>query len=242
MTKDTSKAAGYNERLFSGKGLRSYLHNSRFVWFSDVVARFSLDTRKIIELGCFDGRLLSHLNQEPESYVGLDADWEGGLSRAQKDFDAKSFAHFINSKDPNDLAQFEDNSFHLAVALETLEHIAPQDLDSYLKELARVVNGHLVVSVPNEKGPVFAAKWTVKKLFFGGAEKYSLVEFWNALLGRMERVERLEHKGFDHGVLKRQIEEHFVLICCEPVPFRWMPKWTGFTIGFVAKTKPAADG
>src|SRR4051812_44578613 len=68
----------YNQRLFSGNW-RSRIHLSRFQWLATEIRRLQLDGARIIELGCFDGKTLELLDQPPAHYLGLDANWEGGL-------------------------------------------------------------------------------------------------------------------------------------------------------------------
>ncbi len=232
------KPMGYNERLFSGKGLRSYLHSSRFEWFKRTQNTHNISAENVIELGCFDGRLLSYCETPPAKYHGYDADWEGGLSKAQAEFKDHPDWTFIKSADPADLGERADNSCTLAVALETMEHIPPQMVDDYLKQMARITNGYLLISVPNEKGLVFLAKWIAKKTFFGGAEKYTGRELFNAVLGRMDCIARNEHKGFDYAALVRNISDHFDIVSVESIPKKWMPLSFAFTVGIVARSKP----
>lgn len=241
MTASSKHTKGYNERLFTGGGLRSYLHNSRFNWFRAQQTALGFSTARVIELGCFDGRLLGFMASAPLKYEGLDADWEGGLSKAQTKFADHPDWHFTKSDDPADLQRFAKGSFDLAVALETIEHIPASLVDIYLAELARVLDGVLVISVPNEKGLVFLAKWLAKKLIFGGAEKYRWAELCNAVLGRMSRIERNEHKGFDHAQLARQIAIHFDDVKVQAMPFKSLPVWLGFTVGITAKSRPKPE-
>lgn len=237
MPTETTKPKGYNERLFSGRGLRSYLHNSRFKWFREQQDAMGFSTAKVIELGCFDGRLLGFMATPPEHYIGLDADWEGGLSKAQSTYADHPRWQFIKSADPQDLQQFADDSFELAVALETMEHIPADLVDAYLQQLARVVKGDLVISVPNEKGLVFITKWLAKKLFFGGAETYRPSELFSAIFGRMESIERNEHKGFDYAQLSRQIAKYFDDVQVQAMPLKGLPLWLGFTVGITARSR-----
>lgn len=237
MVKSKSKSLGYNERLFSGAGLRAYLHKSRFKWVEATLNRLQLSPQNVVELGCFDGRLLTHLPSEPSVYFGFDADWEGGLTQAQNTYKDHPQWQFIKSVDPKDLEQTTPHRFDLAVALETMEHIAPDHVDAYLAELAKSVDGTLLISVPNEKGLVFITKWLLKKLMFGGAETYTKSELWNAVVGRLDRVERNEHKGFDHQMLVKNIAQHFDIQRVEAIPIGWLPLSFAFTVGIIATPK-----
>jgi len=212
------------------------LHNSRFLWTQKTLKKISVRSDRVVEIGCFDGRLLQFLPNEPTDYQGLDAGWEGGLYAAQDKYAGHANWHFHKAGDPSALNRYEENSFDLAAALETMEHVPPEMVDGYLAELARVVDGYLLVSVPNEKGPIFLAKWLAKKLFFGGAEPYNVGELISAFFGRLDKVERNEHKGFDYHRLVQQIDKHFDIVAVEGIPFRIFPPSLSFTVGIIART------
>lgn len=232
---------GYNERLFESGGLRGWVHNARFHWAAEKLRAHAPDDLKIVELGCFDGRLLKHVPWPPSRYQGFDAGWDGGLQSAQERYQNHPTYCFFETRTPDALAELEDNSFNVGVALETLEHIPPDTVDAYLAELARVIDGWFFVSVPNEKGPVFLSKWTWKRLAYGDHEpRYTAAELVNATLGRMGRVHRHQHKGFDYDALAYQIGQHFDIVKIEGIPIRRMPIWLTYTVGIVAQTKCVA--
>jgi cyclopropane fatty-acyl-phospholipid synthase-like methyltransferase len=231
---------GYNERLFKKPGLRSYLHNSRFHWFRKEMERLGLPEVRMVELGCFDGKLLDFCPTAPVAYRGFDAGWEGGLQDAQKKYEGHPVYRFDLTRDASALHPLKDGEFNLAASMETLEHVPPALVDDYLAELARVTDGWFLVTVPNEKGPMLLAKWAAKTLFAGGAEKYTAAELVSATFGRLDRVERNEHKGFDYDVLIGQIGRHFEVVKVEAIPVAGLPLWTSFTVGIVARSRPRA--
>ena len=231
---------GYNERLFEKPGLRSYLHNSRFAWFRDTLQQLHLPKIDLVEIGCFDGRLIDFLPQPPQAYFGFDAGWEGGLAAAQRRYADHPHWKFLLARDASALRDLPTGGFNLAAALETIEHIPPDMVDGYLDEIARVTNGYFLVTVPNEKGAIFLSKWLVKKFVMGTAQDYKLREIVAATFGRMNRVERNEHKGFDYGVLVKQIAKRFDIVAVDGVPAQSLPVSLSFTIGIVARSKPAA--
>lgn len=108
----------------------------------------------------------------PKKYVGLDADWEGGLSAALAKFEGVEDAEFLKSSRPVDLNRFSTGLFDFSASLETFEHIPEILIPEYMKEISRITNGHFFVSVPNEKGMVFLIKYIMKNMFFGGSDKY----------------------------------------------------------------------
>ncbi|HET7498917.1 MAG TPA: class I SAM-dependent methyltransferase [Candidatus Eisenbacteria bacterium] len=236
--------AGYNERLFSGD-LRGQLHRSRFRWLRESARRVNAPCRDVLELGCFDGRSIAHLPHRPSTYLGLDANWEGGVDLGRSLWRDDPGVRFEICSTPLELRAFvAGRRFDTTLSLETLEHVAPDLLDSYVEEMAKVTTGWFIATVPNEKGPVFLAKYAMKRLF-GDYFHYRPSEVLAAFLGRMDRVRRDDHKGFDYDTVVRLIGEHFDLVEVSPYPFRRLPKWTGFGIGIVAKARavsPSAVG
>ncbi|MGF1644440.1 MAG: class I SAM-dependent methyltransferase [Thiotrichales bacterium] len=226
---------GYNERLFSG-GFRTRLHTARFRWLVATLQRLACPMDKVLELGCFDGKLLDFLPALPQRYVGFDANWEGGLDLARERWSGHAnFAfHKALAADDMDLA---DERFELAVAMETLEHIPPARVDAYLARIARHLDGYFLVTVPNEKGPVFLAKWLIKTLLSKDSERYTAAEVVNATLGRMHRVGRNEHKGFDYAELVARMNRYFVIERVCGHPFSFLPTSLCFGVGIVARPR-----
>jgi 2-polyprenyl-3-methyl-5-hydroxy-6-metoxy-1,4-benzoquinol methylase len=231
---------GYNERLFACRGLRSLYHHSRFNWAAERAKRLGSELR-LIELGCFDGRLFGMLRHSLEEYVGLDANWEGGLDLARAQWKGEAKARWIQSSDPADLKQFADGHFDLAAALETLEHVPPDLMPRYVEELARVTRGHILVTVPNELGPVFLAKYVAKLALYGGEQPYRMGEVVAATLRRSDRVERDDHKGFDYRHVIAELRRWFDLLEVAGLPRTGLPPALSPTVGIFAKRKaPAA--
>lgn len=228
---------GYSERLFESGGLRSYLHNSRFEWFRRASAARIRSDISMVELGCFDGRLIRFCPTPPVRYEGFDADWEGGLSAAQEKFAKHSRWRFHKATDPSSMRSLPSDGFNLGASLETLEHVPEGLVGRYLAELARLIDGWLLVTVPNEKGLVFLSKWLAKKALGYKGEPYSAAEVVNATLGRLNRVRRLEHKGFDYRRLVDEMGRHFEVEAVEALPFDGLPVGCGFTVGIIARSR-----
>lgn len=234
--KSQQEGYGYNERLFSS-GLRSKLHFARFQWLLAEVKKRNLAADSVLELGCFDGKLIDFLPSKPLRYVGFDANWEGGLDIAKSRWaDSPNFSFFLASS-PEEMRLDGNDVFDVAVVMETLEHVPPQSVDRYLQKIAQHLEGYLFVTVPNEKGVVFLAKWIAKKLLSTDGDRYSLAELANATLGRMNLVPRREHKGFDYESLVRDIEKHFDVIDVTGHPLGFMPPALCFGIGIVARSR-----
>lgn len=229
----------YNERIFQSGGLRRFLHNSRFEWFRRVAAERVNGDISMVEVGCFDGRLIQFCPSPPVRYEGFDANWEGGLADAQRLFEDHPSWHFHEAIDATPLRALPSGGFNVGACLETLEHVPPALVSGYLAELARLIDGWLFVTVPNEKGIVFLSKWIAKRALGYKSEKYAPMEIVNASLGRMSRVTRNEHKGFDYAVLISQLQDYFEVERVEAIPLPASPPSFAFTIGIVARSKNA---
>ena len=227
---------GYNERLFSG-GLRGKLHFARFQWFLSQVTKRNCLTDSVLELGCFDGKLIDFLPSKPSRYVGFDANWEGGLDIAKVRWAGQPHFLFFQAASPDEMRLNSNDVFNIAVAMETLEHVPPQIVDGYLRKIAQHLEGYFFVTVPNEKGIVFLAKWLAKKILSKDAESYTLSELVNATRGRMDLVARREHKGFDYESLVNNIDKYFDIIDILGHPFGFLPRSLCIGIGIVAKSR-----
>ena len=236
LMKSKKDGFGYNERLFSG-GLRKRLHFARFIFLVNSISRFDIDCDQCLELGCFDGKLIDFLPIPPSIYVGYDANWEGGLDIAFEKWKSHDNYFFRKSSVPSDIDLDPDFSASLTVAMETLEHIPPYLVDGYLKKLALYTKGFFIVTVPNEKGLFFLLKYTIRKFLTKDSYNYSFSELVNAVLGRMHKILRDNHKGFDYDDLIKQISKHFDILEISGHPYGFLPKNLCFGIGIVAKSK-----
>ena len=232
-----AESQGYNERLFSGSGLRNYYHLARYRWVREKLAEEVPQPLRIIELGCFDGKTIGFVPHPIEKYVGLDAGWEDGLTIGRKAFAARPEISLVQAASATALAPYRDGEFNIAIALETLEHIPTEIMREYLAEIARVTDGPFFVSVPNEMGPVFLAKHLAKRLIYGAGEQYSFDEVLAATLRQPHKIARLEHKGFDYRALVEDLRAHFDVERVEGVPALGLPPALSFTVGIIARSR-----
>lgn len=230
--------AGYNERLFKS-GLRKYVHLARFRWFGEQLQRRNLQPRSVLELGCFDGKLLRFM-PTPEQYKGFDANWEGGLDLAREQWKHIPGAQFIQATTPAEMGLAPGERFDIAVSMETLEHVPLDLVDPYLREIAAHLDGYFFITVPNEKGLMFLAKWLTKFVFRADPEPYTFMEIVNATLGRTHKVARREHKGFNYQELISQVGKHFEIVQVSGHPGSWLPTSLCFSVGIVARTRRSA--
>jgi 2-polyprenyl-3-methyl-5-hydroxy-6-metoxy-1,4-benzoquinol methylase len=236
------KALGpsYNQRLFSG-GFRAYLHFARFHWVARDLAKRGIRYNRVLELGCFDGKLLEFLPKKPDLYLGYDANWEGGIDLAREKWRDRPEAEFHIAESAEDLNLAPSQTFELAVCMETLEHVPPEHVAGYLKAIAEHCEGVLLVTVPNEKGLVFLFKWLAKTIIHRKPSRHSVRDVVNATLGRTDRIERAEHKGFNYSVLIAELRDHFDVVEVVGIPFQFLPCFLNFGVGVVAvsKSRPA---
>jgi len=231
-----TKEIGYNERLFSG-GLRARLHLARFHWIRNKLLRIGCSYDSVLELGCFDGKLIDFLAKRPNTYLGFDANWEGGLDIAAEKWEKHPNYVFRVCQRPEEMSVSPDEQFDIAVIMETLEHVSPDLVDGYLEKTVQHTREYIFVTVPNEKGILFLAKWLVKKFFSKDAEPYSFSELINATLGRMNRVIRREHKGFDYDAIIHKIARHVDVIDVSGMPFGFLPPSLNFNVGIIGRIR-----
>lgn len=106
-----------------------------------------LEIKSVLDIGCGEGFILNKLREE-----GIGKSWEG------IDYSIKAVE--IGKKINPDLdlkqgsiydSELKDNSFDLVVCTEVLEHL--EDPQKALKEVLRISNKYVLLSVPNE--PLF---------------------------------------------------------------------------------------
>ncbi len=227
----------YNERLFDRAGIRRLFHLARFDWAEQAIRERSGSELKVIELGCYDGRLLQRIRPHVAEYIGVDANWSGGLDRARTRFARCRGVRFVETSDASSMRRFSNGQFNIAISLETLEHVPPAQVPEFLDELARVTAGDLFISVPNEIGLVFLAKYVLKRLRYGGADPYSAREIVAAVLGRSEQIARHDHKGFNYKKLVKLVGERFDILSVNGLPRLGLPAWLSFTIAIHARSR-----
>lgn len=124
----------------------------------------------------------------------------------------------------------------MGICLETLEHIDPSRVEVYVEALSDKLTGPLFITVPNEKGAALLAKTLAAKVLRGDRDqRYRPIEFVNAVLGRMDRVSRLEAKGFDHARLAGLLRRHFREVEVEGVGLGPLRVAMQLTVGMVAR-------
>ncbi|UAY53623.1 class I SAM-dependent methyltransferase [Ferruginibacter albus] len=229
----------YNERLFAKKGLTSKIHYKRFFWLKEKINKYAAGADAVVELGCYDGKVLEFLPHTPATYYGYDANWENALSIAESKWKGKGNYHFLFCDEPSKF-NVEGNLFDISICMETLEHVPGME-EAYIEKLAAATKQYSFITVPNEKGIILVVKHLAKKILGKPiSDHYTFKEFVNAFLGRLDKIERSKiasHKGFDYEVLLSQLRKHFTVVEVKGMPFNFLPRGLNFTIGIVLKKK-----
>ncbi len=230
---------GYNARLFGSSAVRRWYHEARFRWLARTLRRLGCAPDSVLELGCFDARAIGYLPRVPSRYLGCDANWEGGLDRAREAWRGSAGVEFRECRAPSDIL-LGGETFDAVICMDTLEHVPPAALSGFVEILSRAARGHVLVTVPNEKGIAFAAKYLLKAVL-GGTEPYTLREAADAALGRLDRVARGEHKGFDYEDVVDLLTRRLAIESLSGIPFAALPPALNPSVGIVglARTSPA---
>src|SRR5215212_12151959 len=139
----------YNKRLFSGNW-RSRIHLSRFYWLAAQMRRLGFNRASIIELGCYDGKTIEFLDFAPETYLGLDANWEGGLESGKAKWKDFPNVELRLCRKPEEIPA-PRKLYDAGVCMETLEHVPPHMVEPYLRRLSEAIDGYLFITIPVER-------------------------------------------------------------------------------------------
>ena len=225
----------YNDFLFNNYGLRRFIHLSRFYWLRNTIIRRKIKYKNILELGCGDGKTIHFIPKSEYYYYGLDANWEGTLDAAKKQFDNNEKIKFKEIASYKDITIDKKNLYDLVICMETLEHIPPDEICHYLEKLSELSNGYVLITIPNEKGIFFLLKRIFK--VNSGIEKYNLKEIFKLTFGKTNSVDRHQHKGFDYDHMIYDIRKYFKIVKIEGIPFRnILPKFLCFNICITAQS------
>jgi hypothetical protein len=245
IAKRPRPGGSYNNRLFS-RGIRSRFHLLRFHW---AIAQLKQLQRqdpecfplRCIELGCYDAKTVRFIEdaQLPmEAYDGFDADWEDGLSLGQALWKGRDEVRLRFCIKPDDISSPE-RPYNCGLSMETFEHIPPELVEPYLERLSQVIDGYLIITVPVERGVTFFYRHAIKRALGLDRYKFTAAEFMNSMVGRLDRVTRDNHKGFDDRLLVRQVGRYFDVVKVEGIgPGLPVISWN-FQCGMVARSRPS---
>jgi cyclopropane fatty-acyl-phospholipid synthase-like methyltransferase len=226
-------AAGYNQRLF-GPGIRGFFHTARFRWLQEEIRSQGIARASVLELGCFDGKTIDYLPFEITRYVGLDANWEAGLSNAQRSYRNHPSIRFHQCRNASEIPPTDP--VDVFICMETLEHIASHQTLRYLEAISRLTTKHAFFTVPCEIGPVFLAKHAAKRIL-NSHRSYTSKDLFFQFVGATHRIKtrKAGHKGFSHRRCVRVLSEFFDIEKVVGIPFGFLPPSLNFTVGISAR-------
>ncbi len=196
----------YNERLFNS--WTKIYHLKRFFWLKKKFFNIDIKNKNILELGCFDAKSLIFLNSMPKKYLGLDANWEGGLDIAKNKYKNKENIEFKITKKPSDIPISE--FFDYGICMETFEHISPEFLNEYLYRLSQIIKQKIFITIPIERGLAFIIAFFLRFLTKDSYYyMYTFKEILYSIIGKLEKVKRIEHKGFDDRIFLDTLSKYF---------------------------------
>jgi hypothetical protein len=203
------------------------------------MAKLNIRRPRIIELGCYDAKTILYLNDEPEEYLGLDANWEGGLDIGRLQWKDRPNITLQHCAEPADIPM-PLRRYTVGICMETIQHIPPHLLCPYLKKLSEVVEGYMFFTVPIERGVIFLLRRGLKKMMRMedyNFDKIAIQEFLYCAVGRLNRVKRRDNKGFDDRAFIEQLAGACDILKVSGIlPGLPWPS-LNFQLGIIAKTK-----
>ncbi len=225
---------------FSSGKLRLSLHLRCFHWLANYIRRAGYKRVSVVELGCSDGRVIDTLEAtgvEVAQFQGFDANWHESIDFAREKYAARPELSFTICKSPGEM-QIKSQG-QIGVCLETFEHALPEYVEGYLAKFRQAVTDLMFITVPVERGPIFVAKHVAKRMLGINDEEFPTMwsrEFWNQALGRMDRVSRHEHCGFDDRDFVRAVTRHFEIISAKGLFISDLPM-LGPSLGIVCRPR-----
>jgi len=220
--------------------MRSLYHMSRYRWLANEVRKTGIGSPRIIELGCFDAKTISFLHVHPSYYLGLDANWEGGLDQGKRLWASDPTVELRECRSPDDIP--DRGTFDIGICMETLEHMSYEMAEAYIGKLSTIISGKLLIAAPHEYGPVFLAKHAIKSLMgWRDAQSYSPREYLLLSLGLTSRVPHCDHKGYDDRRTAETAAKFFALEKFAGIFPPFLPRSLCLSSGIVAKASTGCN-
>lgn len=178
---------------------------------------------------------LFHKNRLRSIYHTARYRWLASLHQGREKWRDREWVDLLQCTSPREMP--DCGFFDIGICMEALNMMDYDTEEAYVGKLSRVC-GKLFVTVPREHGLTFFAKHVTKSMLYGPARiRYSWSDVALMTLGRFNKVERQEYKGFDERILFRIISNYFIVekICglfppSFPVPL-------SSTIGLVGRSR-----
>lgn len=204
--------------------LKRIAHSRRYEQLLRIVAApFPGD--KVLDYGCGDGHLFSHLvgNVPSDKLIGYDPNADL-LAQA----DPAVIAGSSLTTDINSLKAGHRRSFSLIYCIEVCEHLTDKALDELLDNIIELAAPYarIIIGVPIETGPSGFLK-AMYRTAHGHRQAASAIKAVRALFGlpiprNVTDVEWYgDHTGFNHARLRGKLEDRGLLVkrsACLPFP------------------------
>ena len=127
----------YNNHLFKTSSLRRFLHLARYQWVLKMIEKYNIKTKRVIEIGCYDAKIIEFLKNKPSRYFGYDANWGEGINIASEKYSRNKEFSFIKADNPSEIDLNNEEPFDLALCMETLEHVDDSLVCPYLELISK---------------------------------------------------------------------------------------------------------
>jgi len=103
--------------------------------------------KRVLDIGCFSGYGENLLSSSADEVVACDNDMEA-LTSAKRNYEAGNVRFLVASAGE---LPFPDKSFEVVIAFQILEHLPPDRVPAFLREIKRVIRkgGLLLLTTPN---------------------------------------------------------------------------------------------
>jgi 2-polyprenyl-3-methyl-5-hydroxy-6-metoxy-1,4-benzoquinol methylase len=150
---------GYYDLVYRrGRGVQWFWHHHRF---GVVTEGLPASSRRIIDLGCGPGTFLGNLKAPFEYALGIDLA-APQIAYAQSRYHRPGLEFRVGDVTALDPAE----RFDVAVSIEVVEHLRPEDTQSFLSAIYDLLEpgGTLVLTTPNYRSLWLVLEWLVSKL------------------------------------------------------------------------------
>jgi SAM-dependent methyltransferase len=225
----TSKVHHY-EKVQEFNALVGWLHSIRYRAIIELFEKLSSEISerpiRVLEIGCAHAKLYRVLSERFDiDYVGVDV-VASFTALAQERYGHHSNFRVVTGSAADPAVLATQQSPHVIVALETLEHIPEHVVVRIIENIAKQRPLRFVCSVPVEVGPIVWVKNVGSALMgYSRHKEYRWRETFWAGLDRLDHLppHGTGHKGFDWRWLAQTIRHNVQTIEIRTFPFGLLP-------------------